>query len=286
VTSITPDPNLRVYNSPEVAAHYAALDYLTPCEQVFFGAYLRKGMAILDIGVGGGRTVPFLASIAGRYVGVDYSGEMIAICHQKFPDLEFHTANAADLSLFGEHSFDVVVMAFNSMDYVIPDESRFSCLREIGRVLSNEGLLIFSSHNPRAIIVRPCWNRKRLEELAKGMTRGLPALQPLLLPLLLGARALLAAGQATIETSVRVVQRCFTRAFWVGEGYLYDKAHGGLKTHCAVPRRVETELAKFGFRIERLLGDDYPATTCPYVTDWYYYAFRKMQSARETATCA
>ena len=40
-------------------------------------------MAILDLGVGGGRTTPHLSSIAARYVGADYAAEMVARCQDK-----------------------------------------------------------------------------------------------------------------------------------------------------------------------------------------------------------
>jgi ubiquinone/menaquinone biosynthesis C-methylase UbiE len=145
------DPNLLTYNSPEVAGYYAGLNYLTPCERLLFAEFLRPGMAILDLGVGGGRTTPHLAANAGRYAAVDYAPEMIAACRKKYPQLEFHVASAADLSIFASSSFSAVIMAFNGMDYVIPQAARERALQEIHRVLEPGGLLIFSSHNPRAI---------------------------------------------------------------------------------------------------------------------------------------
>jgi cyclopropane fatty-acyl-phospholipid synthase-like methyltransferase len=81
--------NLQVYRDPEVVSHYAALDYLTPCERLLFERYIKPGMKILDIGVGGGRTTPYLSGKASCYVGVDYSAEMITTCRNKFPRLEF-----------------------------------------------------------------------------------------------------------------------------------------------------------------------------------------------------
>jgi len=65
--------HLKVYSAPEIVAQWAAMDSLTACEQLLFDTYLRPGMAILDLGVGGGRTTPYLSAIASRYVGVDYS---------------------------------------------------------------------------------------------------------------------------------------------------------------------------------------------------------------------
>jgi len=91
--------------------------------------FLKPRINILDLGVGSGRTTPCLSAIAARYVGVDYAQEMIALCQEKFPRLEFLVADASNLSVFAESTFDAVVMAFNGMDYVIPDEARLRSLQ-------------------------------------------------------------------------------------------------------------------------------------------------------------
>ena len=135
--------NWRVYTNPEVASHYASLNYLTPCETLLFDSLLKPGMVILDIGVGGGRTTPRLSKGAARYAGIDYSEEMIRICRGKFPKQEFFLAGASDLSMFPDDTFDVIVIAFNGLDYVLPDEKRRQCLQECGRVLRSGGCLCF-----------------------------------------------------------------------------------------------------------------------------------------------
>jgi SAM-dependent methyltransferase len=275
------DPNLLTYNSSKVTAYYAALNYLTPCERLLFDDYLRPGMAILDLGVGGGRTTEYLSSTARRYVGADYAAEMIAICRKKFPNLEFEILNATDLSIFASSSFDAVVMAFNGMDYLIPDESRFRALQEIHRVLRPAGVLIFSSHNPRSVFVRPSWDGQRVANLAKKvMGRDSIPYLPLLWGLT-GARAIVAAMQAVARSLVRIARRVPTSAFWRGEGYLTDPAHGGLRTHLSTPEKVEHEIGGAGFRLLRVLGDDYPHVSRPYVTDWYYYVFSNAKATEE-----
>jgi SAM-dependent methyltransferase len=280
-TGSRPDPNILTYNAPAVAEYYATLDYLTPCESLLFDQYLRSGMTILDLGVGGGRTTSYLSSIAGRYVGVDYAAQMIAACRKKFPRLEFEVANAADLSNFVSASFDAVVMAFNGMDYVIPNESHFCALREIRRVLKPGGILIFSSHNPRSIWMRPSWNPRRVQDMAQTMAGNNSVLFRPLLWSLTAVRLILAGLQATLHSFSRAARRLPTRTVWLGQGYLLDPAHGGLKTHYAVPEKVEHELGGFGFQLLRVLGDDYPRMSRPYVTDWYYYVFSRIGATGE-----
>jgi hypothetical protein len=67
------------------------------------------------------------------------------------------------------------------------------------------------------------------------------------------------------------------RAFWSGDGYMVDPAHGGVLTHYAVPERVIAELEQQGFQFLRLAGDDYLRRSRAYVTDWYYYVFQKAE---------
>lgn len=277
--------NRRVYSSREVVAHYAALEYLTECERLLFATYIKPGMRILDLGVGGGRTTSHLAADASRYVGLDSSAEMVRVCQRKFPGLEFVRADAADLSMFRDCSFDAVVMAFNGLDYVVPKENRLRCLAEVRRVLRSPGTFIFSSHNPRCIIARPGWNRERLRTFTQRVTGGTRGLFSLLFPVFTVVKifhALLRAAAASLASAIRKVP---TPAFWRGEGHLLDPVHGGLITHCWVPKYAITELGRFGFRVVRVMPHDYPRAARTLLTDWYYYVFQVEQGADEFAHC-
>lgn len=266
---------LDAWSRLEVASYYSSLAYLTPCERLLFDAYLRQGMTILDLGVGGGRTTPHLSSIAGRYVGADFSAEMIAACQKKFAHLEFRTLDAADLSVFADATFDAVVLAFNTIDNLAPDESRHRAWHEIHRVLKPQGTLIFSSHNMTAILVRPSWNPLRLARLANQWVGGSVLYRPLLWSLT-AARVSLAVLQALAKSMARIVRRVSTSAFWRGEGYRFDPAHGGIRVHLATPEKTLEELDGFDFRPLRVLGDDYPRASHRYVTDWYYYVLTRL----------
>src|SRR5271170_5057596 len=235
------DPNLPVYNKSEVAAYYASLDYLSPCEQTLFEEFLKPGDAILDLGVGGGRTTPYLSRLASRYVGVDYAPKMVAACREKFPQLEFLVADATNLASLADGSFDSVVMAFNGIDALVPSEARRRCLAEIHRVLKDGGVFIFSSHNPRAVFLRPAWNPRKIDEIARmlvGQRKWL--LEPARI-LLLCLRVAVAVAKSAMDSVLRLSRRVWHRAFWSGDGFMVDPAHGGLLSHYAVPARVITE---------------------------------------------
>lgn len=269
------ETNLETYDAADVASYYASLNYLTACERLLFDSFIPRGSAVLDLGVGGGRTTGYLSSRSSAYVGVDYAISMVNACRSKFPGLEFSVADAAELSAFRDESFDAVVFAFNGIDYVFPSDGRKLCFRHVRRILKRNGRLIFSSHNPRAILIRPRWNRERVLKLARRFSLKSAALHQFLFAGFTCARGGVAFVQSVWPTLSRVVRRIPSHAFWSGEGTLVDASHGGLFTHYSIPERVVQEMNEAGFRVERVLGDDYPQKSHPYATDWYYYVFAK-----------
>ena len=264
--------NFQIYSRQDVADHYAAMDYLTPCEKSLFDDFIQRGAAILDLGVGGGRTTPYLSSLASRYIGVDYSTEMVRRCQQKFSDREFVVADASDLKFLDSASLDAVVFAFNGMDYLVPDEARYRCLEECRRVLKPNGVLLFSSHNPRAIVVRPEWNRDHVRRVSDAIGGSSPLVSEASFFLLNIAAAVRALFRAAWRSAGRIAARVPKSAFWRDDGYMLDPVHGGLLTHYSAPDRVKAELQKHEFSLARVVANDYPRRPHAYVTDWFYYA--------------
>jgi ubiquinone/menaquinone biosynthesis C-methylase UbiE len=267
--------NVEVYDAAEVAAYYAALNYLSACERILFETYIPAGSAVLDLGVGAGRTTPFLSRRAARYIGLDYSKTMIEHCRIKFPNLQFTTGDAADLSVFPDSHFDAVVFAYNGIDFVLGEGARARCLEHVARLLKPGGTFIFSSHNPRAIWVRPSWNRNRLRKIARQLFPKSSSARVAALAALTLIRYFLALCTAAVRSSLRSLQRLWRPEFWRGEGCFLDSAHGGLFTHYATPHQVVSEFRCTNLRVLRILGDDYPATSHLLATDWYYYVFHK-----------
>jgi len=231
-----------------------------------FSTYIQPGMAVLDIGVGGGRTSPYLARNASRYAGIDYASEMLRVCRERYPQWEFLEGSATELSPFQNGSFDVVVMSYNILDDLIPDENRWCCLRECYRVLRQNGFLIFSSHNPRAVLVRlgrgvPETTETRREGRFSLLVHKLFNLSAKFFP--------------SVRASMRKLLHYGTKLpFWRGEGYMLDSE--SLMTHFGTPRKTIAELVQYGFRFIALQGDDYPLKSHLLITDWYYYVFQKV----------
>ncbi len=235
-----------VYSRKDVVELYAHADYLSGAEKALFSRYLKPGLRILDIGVGGGRTSAILAENAAQYIGIDYVPAMVEACRQRFPRLQFEVMDAADLSAFADGHFDLVVFSFNGLGYLHPDGQRRQCLLECRRILKNGGIFIFSLHHARSLFLRP--------------------------PLRQGLDSLLAS---LWQSAKRCVVRIRQKLFWQGGGYFFSDAHGGLLVYLATPATVKTQLTQAGFTMLDVLGDAYPAFNISCMTLWYYYSARK-----------
>lgn len=101
---------------------------------------------VLDIGCGAGRTSFYFRNFTQKYIGVDYSKSMIDYCEHQYSELTFKHADARDLSQFTDNCFDFIIFSYNGIDY-ISNEDRILVLKEVHRILKNDGVFVFSTHN-------------------------------------------------------------------------------------------------------------------------------------------
>ncbi len=135
------------YAEPGVAQGYAKRTSLFKGEEVII-SYLYQEMRdkfILDIGVGPGRTTPYLSALSQHYVGIDYSENMLRPCQARYPEAHLLLCDAKHLC-FKDKGFDVVYFCWNAIDDA-DHEDRLRMLHEIHRVLRNNGIFFFSAHN-------------------------------------------------------------------------------------------------------------------------------------------
>lgn len=72
-----------------------------------YRSLIRPGLDVIELGCGTG---DLLAAVEPRLgVGVDFSGEMIALARARHPDLDFHREDVHDMSIDG--TFDVVIIS-------------------------------------------------------------------------------------------------------------------------------------------------------------------------------
>jgi SAM-dependent methyltransferase len=265
--------NRKFFSSGTVVSFYSTYSELTAAERSIFDEFVEPGSKILDVGVGGGRTTPYLAAKACRYVGIDCSPEMIEACQRKFSGHDFRIMDASDLDAFSNEAFDVVVFSYNGIDSLYPEIERWRCIRECHRVLTSGGIFIFSVHNPRSLFVRPdaLLITRRLQGLV-GMDGRRAKLSRLAVRVLFIPSVI---GVAVKTVLYRLMQRLCRPIWWRGEGYLRDEVNPGTVVHAATPRRVEKELASFGFRMLKVLEGSYPNKGSMLSTGWFYYCALK-----------
>ena len=72
---------------------------------------------MLDVGVGGGRTVPLLSRRRASYVGIDFVPELVTAASKRFPDADIRIGDARHLD-FPDASFDLAVFSINGIDAI------------------------------------------------------------------------------------------------------------------------------------------------------------------------
>ena len=136
------------YRSLQARRQYAkASGYLDKGEEAALSFVIDHCVTrdVLDIGVGGGRTIPIMKQFAENYIGIDYIKEMVNIAAKKFPKECLKVMDARILD-FANHSFNLVAFSNNGIDSVgFVDRQRI--IRLVHAVLRPQGYFVFSALN-------------------------------------------------------------------------------------------------------------------------------------------
>jgi SAM-dependent methyltransferase len=132
----------------EVAGEYAIEGWSDPGElgALTFVADTVRGLPVLDLGVGGGRTVALLRLLSDDYLGIDYTPALVELCRTRHPGIDVRVGDARNLSELPDQSRGLVVFSNNGIDAVDHD-GRQEVLAEVHRVLQPEGTFVFSTLN-------------------------------------------------------------------------------------------------------------------------------------------
>jgi ubiquinone/menaquinone biosynthesis C-methylase UbiE len=191
-----------------------------------------RGVPILDIGVGAGRTTPLMLELSTDYIAVDFLPEMVEAAKRKFPDLRIEWADARDLSRFDDSQFGFVMFSWNGID-AIDHEGRQNALHEIRRVLAPGGHFLFSTLNERGPEARAKpWTASLNEAGGSGIEHWLRRI---------------ASVPIDLFNYVR-----FRKDWKSGTGWSVrslSSHHFGLVTHYTTLEREITELADAGFEV-------------------------------------
>ena len=142
------DINLRTMRSASAVLSYSFDETLQPRERAALDSVANefRGEAILDLGVGAGRTVKPLLAVSHHYLGIDYSPEMIAVCQQRYPEQKFVLGDARNLSSIATSSIGLVMFSCNGIS-MVGHEDRLQIIRETHRVLRPGGAFVLTTYN-------------------------------------------------------------------------------------------------------------------------------------------
>lgn len=100
------------------------------------------GKAILDLGCGHGRHIPFLLSLGFDVTGLEISDDQVSRLRETFPNQRFVLGSSLETTLEAS-SFDFI-LACNSIYYLNGTSTLGDHIRECGRILRPAGKLVFS----------------------------------------------------------------------------------------------------------------------------------------------
>ncbi|MGJ0120638.1 class I SAM-dependent methyltransferase [Williamsia sp. MIQD14] len=145
--------NHAVFDDERISAGYERLNagatrFLDAGEQQALVAVASRcrGRAVLDVGVGAGRTTPLLRLISDDYRAIDYSSRMVAAFHRHHPGLDCRVADARDLVGVDTGRHGLILFSNNGID-ALPHEDRVRVLGEFRRVVAHDGVIVFSTLN-------------------------------------------------------------------------------------------------------------------------------------------
>jgi SAM-dependent methyltransferase len=115
------------------------MHFLFKPEEVALEKIKLTNKKMLDIGVGTGRTTRFFSPKTKKYIGIDYSKNMIKKCIETFETSEKRKFLIRDIRRFDYPGFfDFILFSYNGIDYM-DHKDRKKSLIIIKNLLNEEG---------------------------------------------------------------------------------------------------------------------------------------------------
>lgn len=148
--------NQRAMATSQAVSQYSAARGLEPSEQAALAPLADevRGQPILDLGVGGGRTVEPLRAMSQDYTGVDYAEAMVAAARRAHPGVRIEHGDATKLAAaYPANHFQLVVFSCNGLG-MASHADRLRILAAVHTVLRPGGAFVFSNHNRNSPVHR------------------------------------------------------------------------------------------------------------------------------------
>ncbi len=152
----------KTYN--DIASEFSASRQHMCRDFEIFKPYLCSGQRIVDLGCGNGRLISFLKKNLEKfdYLGIDNSEAMLKEARKNHPGYKFIHGDQLELAMLPDNSVDIL-FSIRAFHHIPSKQLRLDALKEMRRVLKNNGLLILT--------VWDLWQSKKTKYLLKGIFR-------------------------------------------------------------------------------------------------------------------
>lgn len=219
-----------------------------------------RGEAVLDVGVGTGRTTSLLRLLTDDYVGIDYVPVMVEQAKMAFPGSDLRVGDVLDLHEFDDGSKKLVLFSYNGLDSLDHD-SRPAALANMARVTAPGGFLVYSTLN----LDSPPPGRKPWTPPQRPSAKGTEGI------VLWWFRTLRLGIQLPLHIMLRRRTQKLSRC---GQGWAQLPAPGSgwrLILHFSTLARAKQEVAAAGLELEKVITSDGVDITGRDSTDALYF---------------
>ena len=142
----TENTNEKSYNDTEIVNYYSEFISagLFHYEEMLIDIFFSAGGKTLDIGCGAGRVTIPLNERGYQVVGMDYAEKMIDAARALNESIDYRVGDILSTQ-FADHEFDNIIFSFNGLMLIETYDERCSALKEIQRILKQNGKFIFTT---------------------------------------------------------------------------------------------------------------------------------------------
>lgn len=155
------ESNLKSYNTAEIVDYYS--DFVSAglfrYEEQLIKKYFIPGGKTLDIGCGAGRVTIPLYNSGYPIIGMDYSEEMIKSARALNSSIDYRMGNILSTN-FNSCEFYNIIFSFNGLMLFGTYDDRLKAVKEIHRIIKNDGVFIFTTPYLDNKVMKPYWAEK------------------------------------------------------------------------------------------------------------------------------
>ena len=158
---VTKKTNEKSYNETEIVNYYSKFISagLFRYEEILIDNYFFAGGKTLDIGCGAGRVTIPLKKRGFKVVGIDYAEKMIEAASALDEEIDYRVVDILSTQ-FADQEFDNAIFSFNGIMLIETYNERLLAMKEIRRVLKQNGILIFTTPFLDNKVEKSYWKEK------------------------------------------------------------------------------------------------------------------------------